>query len=141
MLADDLTAATFERCWNALPGFEPQRTTLRPWLFRIAANELASHYRSDRRRRQREHLVAVRDEPLQAAAHVDDAAVLDDSRVLEALSSLTARHQEVLTLRFLADLTTSEAAEAMDVGTRHLAVLQYRALRALRRTLEETPDG
>jgi RNA polymerase sigma-70 factor (ECF subfamily) len=139
MLADDLTALTFERCWAALPQLEPTRMTLRPWLLRIAANAVASHYRSEDRRRRREHLVAVRDEPLRPrhGATPDD---LDDSVVLAALSGLGARHQEVLSLRFLADLSTAEAAEAMQVGARHFAVLQYRALRALRRALEGTHD-
>jgi RNA polymerase sigma-70 factor (ECF subfamily) len=139
MLADDLTATTFERCWAALPGFEPTRATLRPWLLRIAANELASHFRSEARRQRREHLVAVRDEPLQAGASPDEVTGLD-TEVLEALSTLGERHQEVLSLRFLADLTTAEAAAAMDLGPRHFAVLQYRALRALRRRLEGSSD-
>ena len=138
VLADDLTAATFERCWTALPGFEPERSTIRPWLFRIAANVVASHYRSDHRRRRRERLVATREEPLATTDVVDD---LQDSEALEALGRLSERHQEVLSLRFLAELTTAEAAEAMRVTPNHLAVLQHRALRALRRQLEGDRRG
>jgi RNA polymerase sigma-70 factor (ECF subfamily) len=141
MLADDLTAVTFERCWAALPGFEPTRSTLRPWLFRIAANAVASHYRSESRRRGRERLVTVRDEPLRSAPRPDDVAERVDTEVLDALAELAERHQEVLSLRFLADLTTGEAAAAMQIGARHFAVLQYRALRALRRALEGASDG
>jgi RNA polymerase sigma factor (sigma-70 family) len=138
-LADELTAMTFERCWTALPGYEPKRSSLRPWLFRIAANSLASHYRSEGRRRRREHLVLVRDEPLVVS---DDPASgmtgdeFGDRSVLDAMSRLDERHQEVLSLRFLADLDTDEAAEAMGVGNRHFAVMQYRAVAALKRQLE-----
>lgn len=129
-LADDLTATTFERCWDALGSFEPRRTTLRPWLFRIAANTVASHYRADGRRRRREHLVAVRDEPRRS-----DADPFADDRVLAVLGRLGERHQQVLSLRYLADLSTAEVAEAMQLTRGHVAVLQHRALAALRQEL------
>ncbi len=136
-LADDLTAITFERCWAALPGLRPRHDSLRPFLFRIAANELASHFRSDRRRRAREHLVAVRDR----ATGQDLAFEGDDPALRAALAALDERAQMVLSLRFLADLSTEEVAAALGVGRRHLAVLQFRALRALRNVLEEERDG
>ncbi len=136
MLADDLTALTFERCWRALPGFRPRRDSLRPWLMRIAANEVASHYRSESRRHRREHLVATRDEPLSANREPG----LPDDELVAALAMLDERHQTVLSLRFLADLSTEQAALAMDVSRSHFAVLQYRALAALRRQLEGGRD-
>jgi RNA polymerase sigma-70 factor (ECF subfamily) len=140
-LADDLTAMTFERCWTALPDYEPKRSSLRPWLFRIAANSVASHYRAEGRRRRREHFVSVRDEPL--VVSTDPANSLSDIEfgdrsVLDAMGRLDQRHHEVLSLRFLADLTTAEAADAMGVGSSHFAVMQYRALAALKRQLEGT---
>lgn len=127
-----------ERCWTALPSFEPRRMTLRPWLLRIAANTIASHHRSEARRRRREHLVAVRDE--RDARDQSDAELFADSGVLDALGRLAERHQQVLTLRYLADLSTAEAAEAMRVGRGHFAVLQYRALGALRHQWEGSRD-
>lgn len=139
MLADDITAATFEKSWHALPTFRPRRSTVRPWLFRIAANELASHFRSEHRRGAREHLAVVRDEPLRQAQGATGPG--DDPAVLDALSRLTERHQVVLSLRFLADLSTEESAVAMGTTKGHLAVLQHRALAALRRELEGAIDG
>jgi len=135
MLADDITAMTFEQCWRALPRFRPRGTTIRPWLFRIAANELASHFRSEGRRDSRERLASVRDEPLRSLSHAR-AVDSGDAVLLSALARLRERDQVVLSLRFLADLSTEEAAEAMDVDRGHLAVLQHRALAALRRELE-----
>ena len=56
----------------------------------------------------------------------------DASAVLGALSQLSERHQEVIALRFLADLTTAETAEALGITRAHVAVLSHRALGALR---------
>ena len=100
---------------------------------RIAANEMASHYRSETRRHRRERLFDVRE---QALRHSDVSPSLDgDAELVAALSTLSERYQTVLALRFLADLTTEEAAEAMDMSRQHLAVLQHRALGVLRRVM------
>jgi RNA polymerase sigma-70 factor (ECF subfamily) len=138
MLADDITAVTFEKCWRALPSFRPRLASVRPWLFRIAANELASHFRSEQRRGAREHLAVVREEPLRPAQPATDPG--GDPALLAAMSRLSERDQVVLSLRFLADLGTEESAEALGVSRGHVAVLQHRALGALRRELEGATD-
>ena len=137
MLADDITAATFEKAWRALPGFRPRRTSVRPWLFRIAANVVTDHHRSETRRANRQHLAAVREAPLDA--HVDTPA--SDGVLLDALAELGERDQLVLSLRFLSDLTTEETAQALGVSRSHCAVIQHRALAALRRRIEEVDRG
>lgn len=140
MLADDITAAAFEKCWLAIPTFQPSGSSVRPWLFRVAANELASHFRSEGRRGAREQLVAVREQPMRDGAQPDDGSA-GDAELLVAMNRLRERDQTVLALRFLADLTTEEAADAMDVERGHFAVLQHRALAALRRELEGAGHG
>ena len=139
-LTDDIVATTFERCWDALPTLDLQRSTLRPWLMRVAANLLADHHRSSSRRRRREQTVHRQTEPLGAATPNDPAetAAGGDTELIAAIGQLNERHQTVLSLRFLADLSTEEAAAAMNVDRRHFAVLQHRALQALRRHLEVT---
>lgn len=133
MLADDITAATFETCWTQLPRFRPRRDTIRPWLFRIAANEVASHFRSEGRRSAREQLAVSREQSVSTGAQLNEG---DDPHVLEALGRLGERHQVVLSLRFLTDLSTADTACALGVTRSHCAVLQHRALAALRRELE-----
>lgn len=133
-LADEITAVTFEKAWRALPTFEPRHATVRPWLMRIAANELASHYRSQDRRRRREHLAAVRDPT--AVPPVDDDTRWHDRRTLTAMSTLSERHQEVLMLRFVGGLDAETTAGAIGVTRPHLAVIQHRAISALRRAVQ-----
>jgi RNA polymerase sigma factor (sigma-70 family) len=128
-LADDLTAAAFEKAWRALPTFRNGAGGFRPWIFRIAANEMASHYRSESRRGRREQFVAHSESRIRSAP---DPLPHDRSVVLEALSQLGERHQEVITLRFLADLSITETANALGITRAHVAVLSHRALGALR---------
>jgi RNA polymerase sigma factor (sigma-70 family) len=86
-----------------------------------------------RRRKHDRHALSQRGASSTARAFADSAA-------LDALGRLGERHQQVLTLRYLADLSTAEAAEAMQVGRSHFAVLQYRALGALRQQWEGSRD-
>lgn len=138
-LADDVTAATFEKALAGLHGFRPGPAGIAPWLHRIAGNELADRFR----RRGRESGERAR----RAADRMADPVVVDDlgrvddadraARVRAALDSLTPRYQRVLTLRYLADLDHRDAAAAMGVPPRLFAVLVHRATAALRKELGE----
>ena len=150
-LADDVVSAAFEKGWRGLDRLGAQAgDRFRPWIFRIAANEMASMMRSTSRRRDREHLAAVRgvlptDVVDGRARSVDAAAIMEQAdravssaAVLDALGGLRDRHQEVIALRYLADFTPAEVAAALGVSRGNVAVLLHRALRALRAELEET---
>ena len=132
-IAEDVTAATFERALRNLPRFEWRPSGIRPWLCRIAANELADHHRRELRRSDREAV----------AGHAADLATIDpspsdpDDDVLAALSVLRPRYQEVLALRYLADLDSEEVAAAVGISRPHLAVLLRRARLALRRAIDQ----
>lgn len=137
--AEDVTAAAFERAWRSLPGFEWQGRGFEPWLFRIAANEVVHHYRQARR------LTVVSDVPASSAGsgrhvaepgeRIEAAEAADEMRA--ALGTLRPRYQLALSLRYLADLSPAEAAEAMGCSKSTFAVVVHRALRALENALQE----
>jgi len=129
-VAEDVTAATFERALRQLHRFEWRSGGMRPWLFRIAAHELIDHHRREARRADRERTAALR------SAVTDHGEHEHHDDLLAALSSLNPRYQEALSLRYLADLDPEEVATAMGVTRPHLAVLLLRARAALRRTLD-----
>ncbi len=133
-LAQDLTAATFER---ALAHLDQLRSpeAFGGWLFRIARNELAGHYR---RRRVHVPLEAVADQP-------DDAPLVEVqaergeelARVLAAVRTLPEREQEIIGLKFLGGLNNRQIGQAMGLRAGHVAVILYRAIRRLRDLLGE----
>lgn len=150
-LADDVVSAAFEKGWRGLDQLGARSgDRFRPWIFRIAANEMASMMRSSSRRRDREHLAAVRGELTvdrrERSTRAADADLIIDrvarsasiASVLDALDGLDDRHQEVIALRFLADLSPAETATALGLSRGNVAVLTHRALRALRAEMEET---
>jgi RNA polymerase sigma-70 factor (ECF subfamily) len=130
-VAEDVTAATFEKAWRAMPSFTWRGGGFGPWLYRIASTELAGWYRRADRAARLHDLVAA--EPL-AGADVD--VPTDDDRlerVLAVLPRLRPRYQEVIALRYLGGVPAEEAAEIMGCSKATLAVTLHRALGALRR--------
>jgi len=132
-LAQDLTATTFEK---ALTHLDQLRSpgAFGGWLFRIARNELAGHYR---RHREQVSLEAVTN-------HADDVPSVEAqaerneelARVLIALRTLSEREQEIIGLKFFGGLKNAEIGQAMDLRAGHVAVLLYRAIRRVRDLLK-----
>lgn len=145
-IADDVTAMAFEKAWRSLHQLgERDGDRFRPWVFRIAANEMASLMRSRSRRRQRERLAVSRGEvpseggvlvsEIDANSMVEDG--IDSAEILSALGGLSERYHDVIALRYLSDLTPAETARAMGLSRGNVAVLLHRALGALRQEMEK----
>jgi len=138
-VAEDVTSATFERAWKAMPSFEWKGNGFSAWLSAIAARELAAWYRRNARQEQPRaqralHLLAlstVADEAEESMSGPKDLAAMR-----RALASLRPRYQEVISLRFLVGLEPEEAAAAMDCSKAVLAVTLHRAMSSLKRAME-----
>jgi RNA polymerase sigma-70 factor (ECF subfamily) len=134
-LADDITAVVFERAWRNLSGLEVPDHGVGPWLFRIASNELASHFRKIARgRRAQERLESA------PPSRVPDPADItveraDHAAIRQALTRLNERHQEVISLRYLAGLSPQETADIMGTTPPVVAAVLHRALKALEQAM------
>jgi len=136
-VAEDVTAAAFEKAYRNLDSFQPTGGGFSAWLLRIAANQMNDHHRrsarpeSDRGQIAMQRLVTEAERP-------EDAVLRDEDHVLvrAALDQLTPRYQQVLSLRYLSGLTNEEAADAMGVTRGTMAVLVHRSLKSMRRHLD-----
>ncbi len=141
-IAEDITSATFERAFRSLDTFTWRASGFGPWLFRITSNELVDHYRRASRATSDRALRAA--EALHGAGPPDpaDAVLGRDAAadVLAAMDQLSPRYQRALSLRYLSGLTADEAAAAMGTSKATMAVVVYRATRALRRAVKAAPE-
>ncbi|RIK06399.1 MAG: hypothetical protein DCC49_11560 [Acidobacteria bacterium] len=147
-LAEDLTAATFEKAIVALPTFEWRGIPFGAWLVRIASRKLTDHYRTEARRATdlvdpdtvlNDGLALSRD--LSHASGFEDLSVAageaeEFALALEALDDIPDRYRQAISLRLLAELTTEEAAEVMGCNKATFAVLLHRGIKSLRRAVE-----
>jgi RNA polymerase sigma-70 factor (ECF subfamily) len=138
---DDPEGATndvFLRVFGALDRFSGTPAAFRSWVFTIA-----HHLVVDQRRfaSRRPRAVAVEQLPEPAACGHDPEAValgrLGLERLRALLDLLTAEQRDVLLLRFVADLSLEEVAEAQGRTVGAVKAMQHRALASVRRLLEE----
>lgn len=141
-LADEIAAEVVEQAWRSLDGLDdPER--FRPWLMRMTANRLVDRHRSDDRRRRREVLADATGRPLRRAEDPAEVVVrpdVDDIALRRALDRLGPDQQEVIMLRFHADLSPADAALALGISPSAAGVRLHRAIAALRAELA-APNG
>ena len=132
-LAEDLLADTFERVLRARRGFDRRKGTELTWLYSIALNCV----RDNARRKGAETRALAR-----VGASTNGGSTLDDLDELgrrdalrHALAALSVEEQEVLALRFGADLTLADTATVLGQPRTTVEARVYRGLRKLQHTL------
>jgi RNA polymerase sigma-70 factor, ECF subfamily len=125
--AEDITSQVFEQALGAIGRFEWRGLPLAAWLFRIAANALADHWR-ERARDARE-----------APADVPDPHELEDIDRRIALNQhvdrLPGLQRRVIRMRFVEEKSIREVAAALDRSEGAVKQLQLRALENLRKSM------
>lgn len=131
--AEDVTAEAFRAAWSSRASYRG-RGSFRAWLFGIVRRTLADHYRR-RRTRPAAPLEGETADLLPDSAPSPEEQALEQEqqqRTRGLLAGLNPQQQEVLSLRFAADLTYPEIAVV--IGKREEAVkkIAQRALETLR---------
>jgi RNA polymerase sigma-70 factor (ECF subfamily) len=132
-LAEDFTETVFLRVWESLSRFDISKISFKGWLFRVAHNLLVDYYRTRKKQQSLNEYIELPD-PRQSP---EDQVITSEREalVLSALKSLKQEYQDVLTLRFINNLSHAETAKALDRNVGAVRVLQYRALQALEKEL------
>ena len=132
-LAEDQLADTFERALRKRGGFDRRRGSSKTWLYAIALNLL----RDNARRSGAEARALERAGPAPAGGAELGDAVEHRDVVQRALTVLSPEEREAIALRFGAELTVPEIAEALREPLTTVEGRVYRALRKLRGELAE----
>lgn len=125
--AEDLTSQVFMK---AARGIDPRRQeqSLQAWLFQVARTTVADHWR-DFYRHRADSLERLLEAGLEVSAESSRVEIRPpDDRAQRILAQLPARYRDVLTHRFLLNLSIRETAERMGLSEANVKVLQYRAL-------------
>jgi RNA polymerase sigma-70 factor (ECF subfamily) len=124
--ADDIVQETYLRALRApCSGYDP--TQVRAYLFRIASNLIADHFR----RQKRESPLG--EVPERAAPARDDSARIDMARVFRLLR---VRDRQLLWLAHVEGANYHELAEALGLREGSVRVLLSRARRKLAALIE-----
>ena len=128
--ADDLTSETFLRAWNAIDRFEDRGISIQNWLSTIA-HRLALKHLS-----RRKPSTSIDDVVLPANSDLSPEAsaerVSEVQMLNQALVALPELQREVLSKRFLDELSYEEVASVVGKSKGTVRVIQHRGLKALR---------
>jgi len=133
-LAEDLTSETFLAAMEAMGRSAEEASTAAPltlpWLIGIARHKLADHWR--REARVRKHQITATIDLADEPSGDPWDTHLDRLVANATLHELNPVHHEVLSLRYVDDLTVAQCAAAMDRTVHATEALLVRARKAFR---------
>jgi RNA polymerase sigma-70 factor (ECF subfamily) len=130
--AEDLTSQIFMK---AIRGMDTERgeLSMQKWLFQVARTTIADYWRTYYRVTTSsldEMLEAGWEGPAMAESETSNGTSIHPSeRVRRILQALPEHYREVLTCRFLLNLSIRETADRMGLSEANVKVLQFRALK------------
>lgn len=108
------------------------------WAFRIAHNVVVDFYRASHANRHPEELSDSHEDPKREnrASHGMEQA-LNREVLKQAIPKLKEPYQQIILLKFINEFSNGEVAEVLGRSENSLRILQFRALRKLRKILQE----
>ncbi len=113
------------------------------WLFTIARNEVASHWRKEKPAAKALQEAAWQNELHHQPPSPEDSLLHRErlNHLSSLLRQLPPREQEIISLKFDAELTNREIAQILKTSEVNVRVTIFRALRKLRARMEKQQEA
>lgn len=132
----DLTENVFLKVWENIGSYRnTEGSSFSSWVYRIAHNAVVDHYRMTKEHAELD------------ANHADDKKHNDPIVMTErklgqealknAISKLKKTYQQIILMKYINELENHEIARVMGKSEGSVRILKFRALKALKRILEE----
>jgi len=132
--AEDLTQEVFIKALRSIDSYKIGKTPFAAWLFRIAHNQVIDHVRKFAKRQE----TSLDDAPPSIGAEDPVAMIEQKFEIAElntAMMELSPAQQEVISLRFVADLPIAEVAKILGKSEGTVKALQFNGTASLRKLL------
>ena len=131
--AEDIAGGVFLKALESLGSYEERGLPMQAWLFRIAHNLVVDYLRkmSKQKTVDIDSVTIESDKGPEAIAEVN----IEFERVKKSMGQLTRDQREVLSLRFLGELTSKETASIMGKSDGAVREMQRAATLKLRKIL------
>jgi RNA polymerase sigma-70 factor (ECF subfamily) len=131
--AEDLVQETLLRAWQHPQALDPDRGSVRAWLFTTARNLAIDSWR----RRSVRVAEVFTDTPPERPSEDETDRTVEAWLIAEALARLSAMHRDVLVECFYRGRSVAEAAMRLGIPPGTVKSRTHYALRSLRLVLEE----
>jgi len=138
--AEDLVSEVFERAFLKMDSLRNDEA-FATWLFTIARNLVTSQAR----KRGRETIVDpdILKSVVATSISVENEVLVREevAAVVECLKKFPQREQDIVSLKFDAELTNGQIAQVMGLSEANVRVILFRTLRKLRETMKSSPSA
>ena len=135
--AEDLVSEVFERAFLKMDSLRNDEA-FATWLFTIARNLVTSQAR----KRGRESIVDpdILKSVVATSMSVENEVLVREevAAVVECLKKFPQREQDIVSLKFDAELTNGQIAQVMGLSEANVRVILFRTLRKLRETMKSS---
>ena len=135
LMAEDLTATTFERAWSSRKRYRKDLGAFSGWVFGIARRVAADYYRGQRPPAPPDKAASDPGE-----AHPEEAIQRssDFERLAQLLTELSVRERELISLKYGAGITNREIARLSGLSESNVGTILHRAVNRLRDRWKES---
>jgi len=133
-LAADICSQVFLKALQRLGGYQFRGVPFSAWLFRIASNEVAQHFRQNSQKRT----VSVEENTLSEVAEEMEieGELWEVEDLVQALDTLKPDELTLIELRFFEQRPFKEVAEIMGITESNAKVKTYRILERLKKRMQ-----
>lgn len=135
--AEDLVQDVVVRAWRGAHRYDPERGSLRTWLFAIARNAAIDQGRADALRPATGQ--PPREDQLPIADHVDQVLAAD--AVVRGLATIGPDQRVAIVETYLRDRPYDDVAAELGVSASTLRSRVFHGLRALRERMQQPSTG
>ncbi len=132
--AEDLTAQTYLKAWEAIDRYKERGAPFVAWLLRIAHNLTISYLRGKRDHKSLEETFI--DQKLHRNPEEALEQSSDEDSVRAAILHLRDEQRQVIILRFVEEMDYREVAAVIGKSVPAVRVIQHRALTNLRKIIQ-----
>ena len=132
--AEDLTAQTFLKAWEAIGRYKERGAPFIAWLLRIAHNLTVSYLRSKREHSSLDETYVDQKQNRNPEEALERSS--EEKSVRDAVLRLREEQRQVIMLRFVEELDYREVASVIGKSVPAVRVIQHRALGNLRKLMQ-----
>ena len=130
--AQDLTSITFTKAWRARHQYQSDLGAFEAWLFTIARN-VANDFLRQAQRRREISLDTLWGVSSDITVEQEAQKRREFARLYTLLKTLPAREQEIIALKFGADMTNRSIAQALHMSESNIGTILHRTVTKLRK--------
>jgi RNA polymerase sigma factor (sigma-70 family) len=132
-LAEELAAITFEKAWLKRETYRQDLAAFRFWLFGIAQNVAADHFR----RNKNDVPLDTINVPSSQNVERETETHIDYERLASILTVLTERERLLVSLKYGAELNNREIARQTGISESNVGTILFRSVAKLRQEWEK----